>query len=169
MSSLSSWQQRPPEIANLFNPAFIAALIYEFVKEYEKSNSEGAPYPYIPIVITLALHPTTRRKLPSSTVSALYEWVQNNNECLVGLHERSKNFHPYAQEALRFAMLHNAVKFDEGYFLKTDDKKASFTPSFIRESTQEVADIVKTTKFLARWFVKSGSTSSVMSCWGVMP
>ena len=43
MTALEAWHQRPAEEANLFNPAFLGSLVYEFVKSFQKARPEGVP------------------------------------------------------------------------------------------------------------------------------
>ena len=104
MSVLDRWEKRPVEEANLFNPAFVGSLIYEFVRTFEKSRSEGVPLTYIPLSLALSLHKPTRVRLPSRTVTSLYEWVQDNEDVLVGLHKRVMGLLPYTREAIQFGM-----------------------------------------------------------------
>ena len=54
MTALDAWEHRPTEEANLFNPAFVGSLIYEFIKAYQKSRSEGAPITYVPIALAIS-------------------------------------------------------------------------------------------------------------------
>lgn len=169
MISLASWNQRPVEEANLFNPAFCGALSYEFVRDFEKAKDTGAPYPLLPVALTLSLHPNTRRKLPTTTVTSLYDWAQKNPECLVGLAERVQSVLPYVREGISFAVSYGALRFTEGFDIHQGTKKCSFTPTFLEQSTQEINETVKVTRFIARWFAKSGSTSSILACWGIRP
>ena len=104
MIPVNSWVHRPMEEANLFNPAFVGSLIYEFVKVYQKSKSEGAPLTYVPISLSLSLHRPSRARLPRSTVTSLYQWVQNNEDVLVDFHTRLMGLLPYVREAVQFSM-----------------------------------------------------------------
>lgn len=169
MIAFSAWDKRPPEEANLFNPAFCSALMYEFVRAYTKERSDGAPLPLLPVVFAAVLHSSTRQKLPGTTLTSLYEWIQRNNECLIGFPDRAIAVVPLIKEAIIFSVGHDVLKFSTGYNIVLSEKKASFTPTFLEQSTSELNDIVARTRFLARWFVKSGSDSSILSSWGIKP
>ena len=169
MSVLDPWEKRPTEEANLFNPAFVGSLIYEFVKTYERSKSEGVPLTYIPLALAISLHRPTRLRLPSRTVTSLYEWVQNNEDVLVGLHNRVTGLLPYVREAIQFSMYKRTLQMGQGHFLQLGDTKAHFPSNYLSEATPDVAEAIKRTQFLARWFVKSGSEPSILACWGVRP
>ena len=169
MSSLDPWGKRPTEEANLFNPAFVGSLIYEFVKTYEKSKAEGVPLTYIPLALAISLHRPTRLRLPSRTVTSLYEWVQDNEDVLVGLHSRVTGLLPYIREAIQFSMNKKTLQMGQGHFLQLGDAKAHFPRNYLSEATTDVAEAIKQTQFLARWFVKSGSEPSILACWGIRP
>lgn len=169
MVSLESWELRPAEEANLFNPAFIGSLIYEFTKESQKQTPNGVPITFIPVSLAISLHRSTRERLPYSTVTSLYEWVQDNEDLLIGFHERVTGLLPYISEAIRFAIQHKGIQFGEGHFVQIDEEKIHFPASFLRDTTPEVNEVIKQTRFIARWFLKSGSESSILACWGVKP
>ncbi|GEQ99280.1 hypothetical protein JCM17844_29170 [Iodidimonas gelatinilytica] len=169
MAVLEVWDRRPTEEANLFNPAFIGSLTFEMAKEYEKSKPEGVPLTFVPLVLSIVLHQQTRERLPSSTVSSLYEWMQNNEDVLIGFWERVCGLLPYVREAMLFSLQHQTIRFSEGHLVRLGEKKGHFSAGFMRATTQEVKDVIDGTKFMARWFAKSGSESSILACWGIKP
>lgn len=163
------WSKRSPEKANLFNPAFCGSLIYEFVKVYEKERKNGVPITFIPLALSMVLHAKTRKRLPGSSVSSFFEWIQNNEDLLIGFDMRTANLMPYIKEALRFLLQRRSIKIGDGHFIKLGETKSHFTAPFIRETTPEVEEIVKQIKFMSRWMVKSGSEVSILSSLGVRP
>jgi hypothetical protein len=169
MAVLDRWEQRPPEEAHLFNPAFLGSLVFEFTKEYEKSKPDGVPLTLIPIALTVALHRQTRLKLPSSTVSSLYGWMQENEATLIGFAERVSGLMPFLREALLFSLQHTTLRLGEGHLVLRGDQNAHFSAPFLRETTLEIKSAINQTKFMARWLAKSGSESSILACWGVRP
>lgn len=166
---LSAWPSRPTEEANLFNPAFVGAVTYEFVKSYQKTHSAGAPITFLPLVLAAVLHKPTRRKLPGSTITSLYQWVQNNEEVLIGLGARARGLAPYTKEALVVLFANGHVDWTAGHSIGVGKNKAGFPPSFLKTTTLEVKEIVERTKFFARWLAKSGSESTILASWGIRP
>tara|TARA_R110002110_G_scaffold407057_2_gene627690 strand:+ start:4158 stop:4667 length:510 start_codon:yes stop_codon:yes gene_type:complete len=169
MAALDLWLQRPPEEAHLFNPAFLGSLTFEFAKEFQKSKPAGVPLTLIPIALTVALHRQTRARLPHSTVSSLYEWMQDHEDTLIGFAERVSGLMPFVREALLFSLHHNALRFGEGHEVACGELKTHFSAPFRRDTTAEIKETIDRTKFMARWFAKSGSESSILACWGVRP
>lgn len=167
MKMLKSWQSRPPEEANLFNPAFLGSLIYEFAKEHKKHKSEPAPMEFISLFLAIVLHAQTRRRLPHSTVTSLYEWLQDNEDSKIGFVQRIIGVLPYAKEALRFGISKDTLVLGIGHGIDLGSVKAHFTASFLRDTSLETKEIIDRTKFIARWFAKSGSEASIMGAWGI--
>lgn len=162
------WHDRPKEEANLFNPAFCGALICEFVGEFYKARRAYPSFTLIFCALPIALYPKLRQTLPSSVRTSLYSWIEQHTESLVGYSERAKNFVPYAQEALRFAINHDALEFVDGANLKLAKNKASFGRQ-LEQSTSEIRDIVIATRLLGRWFASAGAPATVLSAWGLKP
>ena len=166
---LDFWKLRPEEETNLFNPAFIGSLIYELTKEFQKGKADGVPLTYVPIALGISLHRPTRERLPYSTITSLYKWVQDNEDLLIGFHERVTGLLPYIREAIRFAMQQQAIRFGEGHFVQIGEAKVHFPAPFLKSTTCEVSDVIKRTQFIARWFLNSGSEASILACWGMRP
>jgi len=166
---LEVWGRRTPEEANLFNPAFLASLLHEFGKEYLKQTARGAPLTILGLSLSVVLHGPTRSRLPYSTVTSLYEWLQDNEDLLVGFARRVQGISPYYKEALRFALQKDTLILAEGHTIKPGATKGHFTADFLRNTTPETTDIIERNRFLARWFAKSGSEATIVATWGVCP
>lgn len=169
MPRLAPWERRAPEESRLFNPAFLGSLAYEFVKAYGSKQSGSAPITLVAVALAISLHGGSRRRLPYSIVSSLYEWLQGNEDLLVGFPDRLTGLMPYFREATMFGMAHEVMQIADGHHLCLGPKKAHFPKSFIDDTTAETRDIIDRTKFIGRWFAKSGSESSILAAWGVRP
>jgi hypothetical protein len=169
MLRVKPWEKRPTEEANLFNPAFVGSLIYEFSKAYSKHQVDGTPVTFVPLTLSVVLHKTTRARLPGSTVTSLYDWLLKNEDVLIGLSDRARNITPISKEALRFLMMHNCIDFSEGHNVILGNRRAHFSSAFLNETTSEIKTIIDKTKFLARWFAKSGSENSILASWRLAP
>lgn len=166
---LDVWHKRPPEEANLFNPAFLGSLLHELSKEFSKQKGSGLPLTYAALGLSVVLHGPTRNRLPYSTVTSLYEWLQDNEDVLIGLAARVRGLQPYLKEALRFGLRENALVMGAGHSLDIGDGKAHFSAGFLRDTTAETREIIDRNKFMARWFAKSGSEASIIAAWGLRP
>ena len=122
--SLDPWFDRSPEEANHFNPAYCGALIYEFARAYEKARKVPVSYALIFCALPIVLHPKTRRRLPSTTVTRLLPWLEKNQDVRVGYAERARSLSPYVREAIRYAAARQAIRFADGGGVAIGDKRA---------------------------------------------
>lgn len=169
MGSLEKWHNRPIEEANLFNPAFMCALLHEFLKDYVKAQPDGAPMTVVVIAMTATLHRTSRERLPNRTVTPLYAWLQENENLLIGFASRAKNIAPYVKEAILFGIATETLTVGNGHNLLPGASKATFSKSFVDTTTSEMKSIIDRAKFMGRWLSNSGSEISVTAAWGVKP
>lgn len=169
MPDLRAWHSRTPEEARLFNPAFLGSLSYEFVEAYGSKQDSPASISLMVVALAITLHEASRRRLPRSTVTSLYDWLQKNENLLIGFSARTRGLLPYIQEAVMFTIAHNAIEIGEGHRLQLGSNRVHFPVKFLKETTAEIYDIVKKTKFVGLWFAKSGSEPSILAAWGVRP
>jgi hypothetical protein len=80
---MQTWPNRVVEEANLFNPAFCTSLIAKAADEYNKKAHRGLPFALGFLILPIVLHHGTRAALPSTTVTSLLPWIQDNREQLV--------------------------------------------------------------------------------------
>ena len=169
MPDVRAYHNRAPEEARLFNPPFLGSLSYEFVKAYGNKREGSAPMSLTAVSLAISLHGESRRRLPYSIVTSLYEWLQKNEDLLIGFPDRTRGLLPYVHEAVMFAMAHNAIVIKEGQHLQIGSKRVHFPAKFVEKTTAETRDIIHRTKFVGRWFAKSVSEPSILAAWGVRP
>ncbi len=169
MKTLDTWASRPHEEAFLFNPAFVGLIICEFVKTYSKNHEYGTPLTLLPVTSAIVFHRPTRKKLPPSTVTSFYEWIQRNEDILIGLDERARDLTPYVLEACSFLLLDDRIYFSSGHHIVMNGGKGVFPPKFLKDTTEEVREIVSKVQFFSRWMAKSGSEATVLASLGVRP
>lgn len=166
--ALEHWNERwASEEANHFNPAYCGALIYEFVRAYERSKHQPVSFALPFCALPIALHPSTRERLPSRTTTGMFPWLENNRDVKVGFGIRARNLAPYIKEAVRYATARKAIRFEEGGVLTLGETKASFTQSAMNETTPEIRNTVTAVRMIGRWFAGTGDTASILSGWGV--
>ena len=166
--SLKPWLDRwAVAEANHFNPAYCGALIYEFVRSYEKAKGAAAPFALVFCALPIALHPATRDRLPRSIVTRLFPWLQKNRDIRVGFADRARNLTPYVREAFCYAVARRAIDFNDGGLVMVGPKRASFTPTALDEATTEVRETVAAIRKIARWFAAAGDTSTILAAWGI--
>ena len=64
---MKAWEDRPPEVASLLNPAFCGQVIYRCVEGFTETENAPMPYPLAFLVLPLVLHPPTRASVNANT------------------------------------------------------------------------------------------------------
>lgn len=167
--SLMLWKERPREEAHLFNPAFCAAMLHEFVKEFQKAKGQAVPYVLLFCALPIALHGKTRRALPGSTLTSLYSWRERNPQVQVGFAERARSLRPVVQEALRFAIDRTALTFTDDGAVALGERPISVPKRFEEGLTQDACECLGAARLLGRWLAKAGTASTIMAAWGIKP
>ena len=165
---LETWSERwAAEEANHFNPAYCGALIYEFARSYRNAKRQPASFALVFCALPIALHPSTRDRLPSTTASEMFSWLEENRDVRVGFGIRAQNLAPYVKEGLRYALARRAVRLEEGGAIEIGPKRASFTATTLEVTTMDVRDTVQCVRMVARWFAGAGDVASIMAGWGI--
>jgi Family of unknown function (DUF6521) len=158
------WEQRPVEVANLFNPAFCAALLQSSIKGFQSQRDKGMPYPLLFLVLPIVLHSYTRQTLPKTTVTKMHVWLQEHPEVRIGFVERSRNLVPYTKEALIFGIQTGTIKIGiDSSFIWV--RRSLRTPAV----EAELVHLLERAKFFGKWLTQFEEPSNVFTMWGIHP
>jgi hypothetical protein len=163
---MKPWNQRPFEIASLFNPAFCSVLIYDVVSDYEKTKGEGMPFALPFIIFPMVLHKPTRDLLPKSTNALLFPWIQKNPQVRIGLANRARNFTPYLRESIMFCLQTGLMRIDEHGNMRMFSRYQKIE-KYAKET--ELFSLRKQAKLLGRWFASVNEISTLFVLLGVRP
>lgn len=166
MSTLP-WKERPTEVARLFNPAFLATLLWFCTKGYSEIDAQGIPYSLIFVAIPVILRKSTREKLPKTTSTNLLGWLAANPKVQVRFAEQASYLVPLVKEGVLFATNGNRLEISNSRLLIASEPENLVT--FLKQTSEEVRNCAKKAEFIGRWFAKSGDYKTVMALWGVMP
>lgn len=161
---MRNWSQRTREIAYLLNPAFCGRLLYAAIKEYEKKTTHEFPFPLIYLILPLVLHKQTRDAINSRTV--LPQWVQTNQQLLIGFGRRAKDLTLITNEALEFLLQTGMIQLTSDGALSASPKKGLSKTKFVNP---EVSQCITKSENVARWFANTGKVETIYICLGVRP
>ena len=162
---MKQWNERTREVAYLLNPAFCARLLYAAIKEYEAKSQKHFPFACVYLVLPLVLHKSTREKINSRT--HLLQWIQNNQEILIGYASRAKDLVPITNEAIELLLHSGVVELDANGMLGI--VKGSRHLSKTKYLDQEITECIQKSEHVARWFVGAESVTTIYVSLGVRP
>lgn len=165
---LSPWAERPQEVSNLLNPAFLGAILHRAISGFNDTSQAGMPLEQAVLVLPLVLHRNTREKLPGATTTIFASWVQDHREILVEIAPRTESLLPYTRESLMFLLTHGMVAVDDtGKFRVTT--KAMKGKTIYPNVSDEVHEFWLKSHFVGRWLAEAGTSSTIYALLGIRP
>ncbi len=168
---MSAWGERPTEVANLLNPAFVGVLLRKAVEGYVEEADNGLPFELAFLILPLCLHPETVSRLPARAASTpLHTWLlrEENRDVLVSFGKRVSALVPFTREALVFAGQRGVIVFDDAGRLRAGDAPLRGITTYPNTS-DDIKQAVRRAEFVGRWFALAGTTATIFSLLGVRP
>lgn len=110
MMANKTWSQRPPDVANLFNPAFCTALLNRIAAGHQALTKGGLPYPLAFVALPMILHPATEALLPATSHTRFHSWLLDNPSVIFGFSDRARAIAPIVREAISFGLRYDIVQ-----------------------------------------------------------
>ncbi|NPU93355.1 MAG: hypothetical protein HPY82_15705 [Gammaproteobacteria bacterium] len=112
--TMREWRSRPRDVANMFNPAFCAAIINRVAMGYQQAADQGIPYSLTFIALPLILHPNSSQFIPVKANSRMHAWVLNTPEVIFGFEERARSIAPIVRESVAFGVQNKIIAYSKG-------------------------------------------------------
>lgn len=162
---MRAWNNRPRELRNLFNPAFLGVIILRAIDEFETENGKPMPFSLCILIPALSLHKDTRDTLKKGIRTYLVKIVEDNPKLLVELPDRLRGLFPYTMDALGYLLAQGAIVIDENGKITAIDGSIKKTIS----GTQETQDCQKVARSLGRKFAQISDRATVYTTLGIRP
>jgi hypothetical protein len=146
---------------NLYNPAFIALVQSEVARGHRQNSTAGICLPLVFGASTIALFEHLRRDLPSTTRTHLAKWLKDYPEFRPEFQRLVRGSVCPLRAGLLFALTHNAVVLDGASVLAQGRRLA--LPDSI---STETVSILRTARFVGRWFAQAGTAATTLSLIG---
>lgn len=156
------WNERPPDVAYLFNPAFCGRLLAHTVFEH---RPESVSFTLMPLILPLVLHRKTRDILPTSVRSPFITWVEQHPEVRLGFADRVAHALPVTREALLFMTSRGWLSI-EGAAVSAVRPKP---PGSLARDSGEVKDCVLKARLLGRWLGHAGRPATIYAALAIAP
>lgn len=165
------WRERPTEIANLLNPAFIGAVVGRAAAGYQDEAGRAMPFPLLFVAVPLVLHRKTRERLPRDARTRMTSWLQHAPEVRVGFADRTRDVSPFVREGVSFGLAARGLR------ITPDGGIEAAAGMSLRRMVQEnegsgptdVNECLRRATFIGRWLARAGSPSTVFALWGIRP
>ena len=167
---MKSWQKRPPEIANLLNPAFCSIILHNSIKGYQSKQELGMPFPLIFVILPIILHPKTREILPSTTNKNFYSWLREYPQIYIGFSNRAKSLVRHTKESVAFGIKQQIFQVNnDGRIILVKKKKLFRNPKQIWSEESDSYQCYSKANFVGKWFTKISDVSNIFVALGIRP
>jgi hypothetical protein len=165
------WRDRPAEVANLLNPAFVAVVIARAAAGYQDEAGRAMPFGLAFVAVPLVLHRGTRERLPRDARTRMTSWLLQMPEVRVGFADRARDVSPFVREALSFALAARGVRItpDGGIEVGTGVSVLRLVPADDPGALTDANDCLRRATFVGKWLARAGSPSTVFALWGIRP
>ncbi|WP_337043675.1 three component ABC system middle component [Emticicia sp. 17c] len=162
----SIWEERNPIVANLFNPAFCGEVLRVAISNYNKNSSTNFPFAFSFIILPILLHEETRNKMPKTTKTYLFVWVEENDNLFFDFAIRARSMVKYTKEAISFLLMYEKININEDGEIIANDKRN--TP-IVSEDYAEYNNILKKAEMLGKWLAVTKNVKSIYSFFRILP
>lgn len=162
----TNWGDRNAIVANLFNPAFCGEIIRVVAYSYNKHSNNKFPFAFSYIVLPIILHEETRRRMPRSTRTYFFVWVEENDKLFFDFSTRTKNMVRSTKEALLFLLTYKRIELTEkGEIITIDEKPRHFNSN----DHKEYDEIIKKAAMFGKWLSTTNDVKSIYSFFRITP
>ena len=153
---------------NLYNPAYVGAILYHSIREYQEINSEGMHCSLVYLIAPLSLSPRYSSYLPKSVSTPIAGWVSDHEGDLIGFSQSVNAYIDIVNAAIAFLLDFEAVNLsEEGRYFIVQDQMAK-SPRYINHNATFKHNYL-ISGFLGRWFAYASSIESIYAHFGVRP
>ncbi len=162
---MRSWESRPTEVANLFNPAFCGEIIRICVKSYTRESNKPFPYLLVFLILPILLYNDVRQTMKGS-YSYLNNWLQKNIEVRINFAQRTRALVPITQESIAFLLQLGLLNLNQDGDLEASKFRKHSTKS---QNEFPISDFYEKSDLLGKWFARVGDIRSIYIMWGIQP
>ncbi|MDX1090753.1 hypothetical protein GOL89_27225 [Sinorhizobium medicae] len=162
---MKSWQQRPIEIRNLFNPAFCGLVLYRTIASFQEVENAGLPFSLSLLVLPLCLQRQSREIFRKGSRSYFLKIVAEHPELQVDFARRCNDVFPFTLEGLGVLMHVGALDISPEGRLRPG-------PAGVRKSisgTPETIETQRVAAYLGKEFARIGDRATIYTTLGIRP
>lgn len=156
------------EERNLYNPAYIGAILYHSIRECQENNPKGLHCTLAYIVIPLAVSNRYSEILPKTVSSPIAGWMADHEGNLIGFSESVNAFIDIVNSAIVFLLERKAVALSEDGFFSIEVDHLPRLPALV-SNNKYFKHAFLSGGFVGRWFSEVSSVETIYAHLGVRP
>lgn len=146
---MNTWNNRPFDVANLYNPAYLGRIMTAYVESYSKTTGRGLPLEILYVTLPLIFVKSYRDRLPLRSNALFHKWLMENNDIKFNYFSSVKQLLPYIKEALIFLVQRKIILLEGNELCLINSIKQK-----LKTDTLEVQSTLKKAVFMGKWISK---------------
>lgn len=159
---MKPWDERQPDHARLFNPAYVGVLVHDIIEGYAAKRGGRCPLPLVFPAMTFVLHPGVRDALPKSSAKRMASWLRERPELRGEILVATEGLVPTVREGMILAVRCGWLGAD-GHGLLPGSKPGS------TKAAGGLGDDRKAAGWIGGWFAAAGDAKDVFLILGATP
>lgn len=156
------------EELNLYNPAYIGAILYHSIREYQNNKSKGLHCALAYILIPLAVSNRYSQILPKTASTPIAGWVADHEGNLIGFSDSVNSFIDIVNSAIVFLLERKAVDLSQDGFFSIVVDHIPRSPALVNNN-RFFKHAFLSGGFVGRWFSGVSSVETIYAHLGVKP
>lgn len=157
------------EESYLYNPAYIGALLYQAVREYQNNKQLGMHCGLVYLVIPLSVSKPYQEILPKNISPSISSWAKQFEGELSALPRAVNAYADIVNSAIAFLLHKKLLSLDDsGFFSCEETSLIAKKPSYISNDIT-FYDSYLSSGLLGRWFSQATTAESVYAQLGIQP
>lgn len=158
-----NWYDQSRDVANLFNPAFLAELVRNTAQAYRSEKKQDMPVHLAFISTPLILYTDSRSAIKGRSFSYLHTWVAAHPHLRIRLARRINEIAPYVRLSIAFALKHSSFHLTDAGRLEIKRRRAKDAPNFSQVNYFTAA------RTLGKWFARVDQEFNIYLMLGIKP
>lgn len=152
----------------LYNPAFVGFILHSSVVNFTHNQAEGMHYALAYIVVPMAMNPYITTSLPRGINTPISTWISAHEGLLSDFPEHANAYIEITTAAISFLLHRNLIQINDLGYITTTQTRLRIPKKFTAESP-DISSILKSSKFLGKWFSQTQSPETIFIQLGIRP
>jgi hypothetical protein len=158
---MTGWSDRPIEERTLFNPAFLALIIFEAARGHREESDEPLPFPLTFLSVALATHDQVVESLPTIATS-MFAWLNQAPLAQLQVAARARELVPATREAIRLGAHGGLIAIGKSGEISNGSLQLDSSTRPLKQNQS-----VKGSHFIGRWMARAGDPVTTLAAWGL--
>ncbi|MCG8807334.1 hypothetical protein G1K57_04150 [Tenacibaculum finnmarkense] len=143
------------------NPALCSLILFYFCNGYEKTNTSGAPFPLVIIVLPIILSNDLSSSFNSTNIkTGFFRWVERTPSIVLNISDRINDSNEFIKPAIEYGLFKKIFNVNEFGNLKLIDKS-------VKKKKYDFEHLFKHAERLGSWMGEINSVKTIYNHLGI--